>query len=201
MTNMLRYSSRWNWKKTGSSHPRRVSSALNGALQTTVYRKPTHTKRYLNFHSNNPDSVKLSVATSLFNRLRYITAGEEEIKQEENRIIMDLKLNDYPQDFIQKARHVKKQRTRTATTGETNVTACIPYVRGVSEAISRILRRMSIRTVMKGLQRKWVLMKGVKDEARTESERGEVYALGCQDCIRIYVGETGRSAKKRTEEH
>ena len=60
---------------------------------------------------------------------------------------------------------------------------------------------MSIRTVIKGQQRKWVLMKGVKDKVPTESEPGAVYALGCLDCNCIYLGETGQSAKKRTEEH
>ena len=37
-------------------------------LTTTVYRKPTHTERYLAFDSHHPLSVKHSVASSLYNR-------------------------------------------------------------------------------------------------------------------------------------
>jgi hypothetical protein len=38
------------------------------AIITTVYRKPRHTDRYLNFHSNHPPHVKRGIIRSLHSR-------------------------------------------------------------------------------------------------------------------------------------
>ena len=182
-----------------------VKRCEGGTLATSVYRKPTHSGRYLNFKSNAPDSVKRSVAASLFHRLDYITTGEEEKKKEEQRIITDLEANDFSRPFIDKVRLLTK-RNKVAPTSKPEEslpisTAAIPDVRGVSEAIARVLRQVDIRTVATSKHRKWDLMIGAKDKLPSETLPGVVYALGCQECPRIYIGETGRTAKKRAEEH
>ena len=76
----------------------------------------------------------------------------------------------------------------------------MPYVRGVSEAVARILRPLGIRTVMQSQQRKCVLMQGAKDRLPADTQPGVVYALGCKDCPKFYIEETARTAKKRAEE-
>ena len=42
-----------------------VHRAIEGKLKTDVYRKPTHTDKYLSFNSHHPRSHKKSVATAL----------------------------------------------------------------------------------------------------------------------------------------
>ena len=54
---------------------------------------------------------------------------------------------------------------------------------------------------MPSQQRKCVLMQGEKDRLPADTQPGVVYALGCKDCPKIYIGETARTAKKRAEEH
>lgn len=54
----------------------------NGTLTTTVYRKATHTDRYLDFRSNNPMSHKRATVTSLYNRATLV-CSDEEAKNEE----------------------------------------------------------------------------------------------------------------------
>ena len=182
-----------------------VKRVADKQLKTTVYRKQTHTGQYLNFHSNNPDSVKRSVARSLFNRLEYVTLGQNEQDLESNHIVTELEANSYPRPFIERekrrAKQASRQKSRSSTTDECKVTASIPYVRGLSEAVSRILRPLKIRTVMRSHQRKWELMHRAKDRLPVDTQPGVVYALGCKDCSKVYVGETGRTAKKRTDEH
>ena len=47
---------------------------------------------------------------------------------------------------------------------------------------------------------KQILMK-VKNPVPAEKKKGVVYEIPCQDCTQVYVGETGRTLKKRMSEH
>ena len=80
-------------------------------------------------------------------------------------------------------------------------TCTIPYIKGISESISRVLAPLEIRTVMKPRQIKWTLMKDAKDKLPRDQEPGAAYAIGCQMCPSVYIGETARTAKQRTKEH
>ena len=42
-----------------------ISCVLNGRLSTNIYRKPTHTDRYLAYNSHHPQTAKFSVVDSL----------------------------------------------------------------------------------------------------------------------------------------
>ena len=44
-------------------------------------------------------------------------------------------------------------------------------------------------------------MKGAKDDLPSSQTPGVVYALGCTECERVYIGETGRTAEQRVKEH
>ena len=180
-----------------------------GKLRTSVYRKPTHTGAYLNFRSSHPLHAKRSVVSTLFQRLDHITAGEGAKKAEEKQIRLELETNGYPKSFINqtKARMLKrrnqvagrapKHTTNSTTTG----TAVIPYSERTSEAISRVLAPLGIRTVARPTRRKWRLLKDAKDRLPTDTQAGVVYAVGCKNCPKVYIGETGRTVKQRLKEH
>ena len=129
--------------------------------------------------------------------------GEDAQHAEEQRIHSELRSNGYPEPFIRRAasRSKRKKRTNDPYKQEVRATACIPYVAGVSEAIRRVLSSLSIRTVMKPKPWKWTLMRGAKDRVPPLQDPGVVYAIGCQDCREVYVGETGRTAQQRAREH
>jgi len=71
----------------------------NGDLIISVYRKPTHTDRYLQFHSHHPAQVKWGLVKCLFDRARDITRGRE-LKQEMKHLETVLQQNGYPAHFI-----------------------------------------------------------------------------------------------------
>ena len=48
---------------------------------------------------------------------------------------------------------------------------------------------------------KWIMMRGAKDTLPQREQPGAVYALGCMECNKVYIGETGRMAKVRGKEH
>ena len=169
-----------------------------GELVTEIFRKPTHTGRYLSFSSNHPLSAKRSVVQALMNRKAYITTGEEAVQTEDQRVRDELEMNGYPSDFVSGA---MKQRTKNAPNGKIIGTAVIPYYKGVSEAVRRVLAAHNIRTVMKPRKLKWQLMRGAKDSLPAKDEPGVVYAVGCITCPDVYVGETLRTAATRIREH
>ena len=165
-------------------------------LMTTVFRKPAHTGRYLNFTSNHPRSAMRSVVNSLFSRLEYVTKGGMAREQETQQVTDELLVNGYPRKFIENTERLTPSEENT-----TIATASIPYVKGVGETITRVLKPLNIRTVCRPHPMKWFMMQGAKDTLPQSEQRGAVYALGCMECNKVYIGETGRTAKVRAKEH
>ena len=54
-----------------------VQQREDGSLATRVYRKPTHTDRYLQYSPHHPVNQKVSVARALFSRANSITSNNE----------------------------------------------------------------------------------------------------------------------------
>ena len=178
------------------------------SLEIDVYRKPTHTGRYLHYESNHPDSAKRAVVRALLDRTEYITRSDPHAKRsEEGRVHQDLIANNYPPQFIRRSHRTRiresgGESTRALTdNGGVRPTASIPYVRGLSETIGRILMPLGIRTVMRPTTLKWQLMKNAKDTTPKEETPGVIYALGCTDCAQICIGETMWTAKQRMRQH
>jgi len=67
-----------------------------GYLDYTVYRKPTHTDRYLNFRSDHPLQHKKAVIKTLLCRAERLTSSEANYKQKINRVQLALKNSGYP---------------------------------------------------------------------------------------------------------
>ena len=172
-------------------------------LLTTVFRKPTHTGRYLHYTSHHPDSAKRSVVCSLAKRKKYITLSDQAVQAEEQQLRLDLTANGYPESVISKC--TSSQRAAPpkpiVVDSRNGVAASIPYVKGLSEAIRRFLATLGIRTAMRTNSLKWTLMGRAKDAIPSAALPGVVYAIGCKDCPQVYVGETMRTASQRTKEH
>ena len=69
-------------------------------LNSSVFKKPTHSDRYLDFHSVHPLYVKSNVVENLFSRIERIVTSEED-KIKERAVVLDtLQKNNYPVSFI-----------------------------------------------------------------------------------------------------
>jgi hypothetical protein len=93
------------------------------SIITAVYRKPTHTGRYLNFHSNHPPHVKRGIIWSLYNRATIICREQQDLAHE---------VNNWLRNDVKPIGSV-----------------IIPYVKGISDKFKWIGNRYNIRTIFK----------------------------------------------------
>ena len=66
------------------------------ASATSIYRKPTHTDRYLQYSSHHPVNQKVRVARISFSRANRITSNKEKKIEEFHQITKTLKNNGFP---------------------------------------------------------------------------------------------------------
>ena len=59
-----------------------VSRQEDGSLEVSVYRKITHTDRYLSFKSHHPVHVKRGVVQCLLRRAQDVTTSDELLQEE-----------------------------------------------------------------------------------------------------------------------
>ena len=77
----------------------------------------------------------------------------------------------------------------------------MPYVKGTSETIARILQPYSIPVAHKPIATLRQLLTKVKDKDEPNRRQGAVYKIKCCYCQATYIGETGRNLNVRLTEH
>ena len=165
-------------------------------MSISVYRKPTHTDRYLHFSSHHPLHVKRGVVRCLFNRAENIAQGEDIIREQQH-IREVLTINGYPSPFIHNA---ITPRTPTEEREPPQARIFIPYVAGLSEDIRRICSRYEIKTIFRSSHTLRRSLVSVKDRLPEETRSMVVYQVPCS-CGKVYIGETKRALSVRIKEH
>lgn len=108
----------------------------DGTITTSVYCKKTHTDCYLDFQSHHPLAHKVAVICTLLSRPGRICSSPEDRSTEEEHVTEALHVNGYPQQLISRHSHPRRQLASTRTSKSYVV---LPYIRGMSELIHKIL--------------------------------------------------------------
>ncbi|XP_039309096.1 uncharacterized protein LOC120358569 [Solenopsis invicta] len=177
----------------------------DGTLGHRVYRKPTHTDRYLYATSHHHPSQKNSVISSLV--YRALTVSEPTFLDEElQHFYQTLIRNGYNSKNINQI--TKRLKNKISSPNDTEnldeeremkMTAVLPYLQGTTKRIGRILSKHNIRVIFK-LQKKIAqLLPNPKDQ-RPSLETPGVYKILCV-CGKVYIVETGRKIDTRIKEH
>ena len=77
-----------------------VQRTTDGKLETVVYRKPTHTDKYLSFNSHHPRGHKKSVVTTLLRRAENLASNNDARENECQYVTNVLKENNYPKGLL-----------------------------------------------------------------------------------------------------
>ena len=171
---------------------------IGRGFQTKVYRKPSHTDRYLDFNSNHAFSHKMSVSRCLYSRAVLFSSDAHDRNFEFQRIMNVLRQNNFPDHVIRRSDTARIDRSsEVAFAGYVS----LPYIKGCSERISRVLKRFNIKSYYKPLNKLSKIFGLPKDPVEQNKKCGVVYEVPCGDCEKVYVGQTGNSLETRLKQH
>ena len=77
----------------------------------------------------------------------------------------------------------------------------MPYIRGVSEALSRRMRKLGVSVHSKPINTIRGQLVAPKDKSDKLDVSSVVYKIDCRNCPQSYIGETERNLKTRINEH
>ncbi|BHF84944.1 hypothetical protein SprV_1002809800 [Sparganum proliferum] len=176
-----------------------VRRCTTGQLQTAVVRKSTATRQILHFNSNHPLSHKRSCVRTLFQRVETHCSTPEDKKTEQMYLQNLFAANGYPRHFIERSR--RRAHRRRPNEQRPEVWRAIPYVKGVSDAVSRLLQpaRVGIAHRPQATIRRRPMQP--KDPLSPAETSAVIYKINCKEGDCKYVGETGRKLQTRLQEH
>ena len=145
-------------------------------LQTSVYRKPTNTSRLLDNLSYHPISQKSATVSTLVKRAHAICSSSEALEEELQHLHKVFTINKYPEPFVNSVIEHSRQ-TPAIGTDQKKTIALIPYIKGTSERIARILRPFNISVAHKPTVTLSNTLMKVKDRINAKTRKGTVYKV------------------------
>ena len=186
-----------------------VTPQADGALHTSVYRKPTHTDLYLRWDSHHSLGSKLSVVRTLYHRAHTVCSTPELLNSECNHIKTVLKRCGYPDWAIKKghdqAKHIPCNKnptsSKTKSKNKSKGYVIVPYVHGFSESYKSLMKKYNMEVYFRGANSIKKTLVKPKDKDDKMDKSGVIYRIKCNDCDADYVGEAGRIFRDRFKEH
>ncbi|KAL9960202.1 hypothetical protein ACROYT_G033624 [Oculina patagonica] len=186
----------------------------NNKLNIDVYRKPTHTDRYLDFRSHHDREHKISTTATLLHRALKLPNSESGKAREIDLISITLQSNGYPPkvtaDIIRKKSSTPPTPSPEELVGmffswadpmNSQSFAVLPYIKGITEPLTRILKSHDIRVTNKPIKTLQQEFPVPKFRPRVDDQCNVVYKIPCASCPWNYIGETKRSFSTRRKEH
>ena len=187
----------------------------DGRLNTTVYRKPTHTDQYLHWDSHHAITSKYSVIGTLYHRARTICSNPGQLQKEETHLFKSLRKCKHPDWALNRVKLksqspvLKKKNQGNSNNPEPSNTRApkpyivVPYHQGLSESFKRICKKYGIEVHLKGGHTIKDLLMTPKDKDPILKKSGVIYRYKCDrvDCDDEYIGDSARHFEERFKEH
>ena len=171
-----------------------IKRTPQGSLSHEVYRKPTHTDRYLNYRSYHHPSVLRSINKTLVKRAHEVS-DQTHLQGELEHIRHVLKCNNYPTHKIS----TELPPPRGSPEHQPKSRVVLPYLGAASHKIQRILKEADVEVRHSSSTKLQSILFTHKDKRLSKDLPG-VYRIPCE-CGKVYIGETGRSFATRLKEH
>ena len=114
---------------------------------------------------------------------------------------IDLSRNGYPSHFIRKNINSLSNNSQAITQNSDNKYISVPYIKGTSERVGKILKNYNIVLSNKASNTLHNKLSNSKEKQAFTDKTDVVYKIDCLDCDGVYIGETKKQAKERIREH
>lgn len=172
----------------------------DGSIVTDWYQKPTFSERFLNFRSNHSMKQKLNIILNLKNRALTLSHPNFHSKNLE-KIKSYLIKNNYPLSLIRKILYNNRPMTQQQHQQHNIKYYKIPYIKNLSEHLSRILGTETIKVAFKNDNTLKKIYTNTKDKTPDHSKSNVIYKIPCKNCNKCYIGQTRRYLETRLKEH
>ena len=150
--------------------------------------------------SHHPLHQKLWVIKTLLDRCNNIVSEPEDREKEVEHITK-------AQERCWTIKNVKEQKSQKEKTTEkkekntekSKDMVTLPYVKGVTEPVQRILKHHEIATSVRPHQNIRRILVHPKDKVENSKKIECVYQIPCKSCNHTYIGKTGRTFGTRLE--
>ncbi len=136
-------------------------------------------------------------------RIKELVTEEEDKKKELIHVKKALSRCGHPNWSLNRKQKKNKNTEKVERRGK----VIIPYVKGISEKLSRVFKKYDLETIHKPTMKlKNILCNKMKDKVENLDKTGAVYYTNCkkhktEDEKNDYVGETDRVTRERLYEH
>ncbi|KFD66276.1 hypothetical protein M514_21563 [Trichuris suis] len=168
-------------------------------IKTTVYRKPTHSDKYVEFKSHHPRHVMTGILGGMVDRALAI-CDQEYLGQELEHLRNTLKKNGYPAHLIDSIIQRKLEGNTRVKRPASRLRLILPYYAELGEKIKRLGNRLGFQVWFKGNPNLRSILRNDKGKVPLDQCPGVVYEIKCE-CLASYVGETGNTLAHRFKEH
>jgi hypothetical protein len=166
-----------------------------------LYKKPTHTNKYLHYESYHPQAHKLGVIDTLFTRAIKLSDNENKEKEIEDTIRI-LKQNGYPSQIIKKRLSIVENKIQTNFVRPQSIDKRIilPWGGNVTNKIARYLRN-NLKVELGFIPGPKLSRILCNAKENPQLPKCGIYSINCKTCSSKYIGETGRDFLTRASEH
>ena len=170
-----------------------LTNPTPNSIQSTVYRKPTHTDRYLDYNSNQPISAKLSVILTFIHRAKQVCSTPEFLVKEMDHLHKVLQDNHYYAQFLQQGKLQQKTNKKpNPSTGKfiEGGMVVIPYTNSLSDQYRHTLIKYKVRIFFKGTSTIKSLLVYPKDPIPDAQKTNIIYHWNflANNCTAEYIG-------------
>ena len=141
-------------------------------IVVAVYRKPTHTDRYLDFNSSHPVSAKRAVVKALMDRAKNVCSDPDILAKEIEHLSKVLHYNNYPQWMINQQGKLEKQDPLIHPETGNEIQKCfyisVPYFPGLSESFKKIFKYTPVQVCFKGVNTLKSMLMHPKDKISSD---------------------------------
>lgn len=180
-----------------------------GNIHFDVYRKPTHTNRFITADSFHHHSHKHAAFNSMIHRLVNLPLSTERFTKEWQYIIKTADMNGYSERCMRNLlnRHKHKSLVHNSTSlppeREQKRRIAVEFHPFVTPKLEKICHQQNIQIIPTSNSSKLkTSLRSTKDKTDTFDKAG-VYEMCCpyDGCTAMYIGETSRALGVRANEH